>query len=263
MRQTVKTENVVESLLFPRLRGLSKASLEEMKILADAVPYFFQGIVEQQKQKFGGLTYFNTIEEVVEETKSRFGVDKVNIAGHSMGGLKIIDYLLDHSHNIDTCVTVATPFEGTPLALLNPIAYLFGVSPVTAQQMLGIGYLEELKKYFRDHYPLDVKFKNVIGNLDEIVFPWNTSLVDFAGNDYDNIDEYVLEYTMHANAFDCSFTYGLLKDLLETSDKPLVVTHGYTMNGNYFNRFFKYLEVMNPELLTRVCPVSYDYDEKM
>lgn len=263
MRHSIKTENVVEDFLFPRAKSFAKASIEETKILADAVPYFFQSLNEQWKQKAELETYFNTIEEVVEEAKSHFGVDKVNITGHSMGGLKIVDYLLDHSHNIETCVTVATPFEGTPLALFNPIAYLFGVSPVTARQMLGIGYLEDLKRHFREGYPYHVKFKNVIGNLDEIVFPWNTSLVDFAGNDYDNIDEYVLEYTMHANAFDCSFTYRLLKDLLETSAKPLVLAHGYTMNGNYFNKFFRYLETTNLELLSRVCPVSYDYDEKM
>lgn len=118
------------------------------------------------------------IAAVLEET----GAAKVDIVGHSLGGLLArhlveIDGLGDR---IDTVVTLATPHLGSALAALVPLRAMH-------QMRRGSAYLETLNNR---PLPGEVRFVGICSTHDNLVLPWNCSLSPRG-------DNFILRYQGH------------------------------------------------------------------
>lgn len=81
--------------------------------IADKTLYLFPYDWRKDNQSNSAL-----LAQVVDQIKTETGLDKVNILAHSMGGLVARLYISDpaHASNIDTLVTLGTPYLGAPKA---------------------------------------------------------------------------------------------------------------------------------------------------
>ncbi|MCL4235585.1 MAG: alpha/beta fold hydrolase [Deltaproteobacteria bacterium] len=88
------------------------------------------------------------ISERVETIRRRFALDKINILGHSMGGLIGLQYItrFGGADHVRKLVTIGTPFGGARLATAAMIAMpWFGlVAPSTRQMQPQSPFLNEL-----------------------------------------------------------------------------------------------------------------------
>lgn len=86
------------------------------------------------------------VRERVERGAAERGVERVDVVGHSMGGLVATWLLkrLDGGRRVRRVVTLGTPHRGAPLARLGA-ALLGGVCPALAQMAPGSPLLDELK----------------------------------------------------------------------------------------------------------------------
>ncbi len=88
------------------------------------------------------------ISERVETIRKRFDLDKINILGHSMGGLIGLQYIkrFGGADHVRKLVTVGTPFGGARLATAAMIAMpWFGlIAPSTRQMQPQSQFLSEL-----------------------------------------------------------------------------------------------------------------------
>lgn len=113
----------------------------------------------------------------VAEVRSRTGAAKVDIVGHSMGGLIARYYIqeLGGLGTVDRLVTIATPHHGTIVANLGPGS--------GADQMLpGSAFLQALNA--GDETPGDIRYVSIRGGLDEIVIPHDSPILDGAENHF-------------------------------------------------------------------------------
>jgi pimeloyl-ACP methyl ester carboxylesterase len=87
---------------------------------------------------------YNPLRETVPEIAGRctlrarelmehFGTDRVHLIGHSCGGV-VVRYAVQLSglEGVDTCVTIAAPHQGSPLAKLAPCATARSLAPDSA-----------------------------------------------------------------------------------------------------------------------------------
>lgn len=106
----------------------------------------------------------------VASMRSQFGVDKINIVGHSKGGLDSRDYI--HTHNdIEQLIMIATPNAGSPVAdFVQGLIVLSGVpNTILAAFAAPAGY--QLTTVYMKNY-----FNPVVGQNR------NTRYIALAGN---------------------------------------------------------------------------------
>lgn len=244
----------------PDYVSLLKYVNAEFSWLFKVLPDVFVGFKENLKFKAGRETYFENLEDIVHNVKTNHKLSKVNLVGHSLGGLKIMNYCSKFLGDIDNCVTIASPFGGTFFYKMGYLAPLFGLNDETIFEMKPGDFLEDLSKKIKNNYPLleEIKFKNICGDFDEFISLKNSSLIEFLGSDKENIEEYVLKYQGHASVFDNYFTYDLIKDILKSSVYPLIMVHGYCMNKNFFNPFINHIKNFEPELQKKIYVFSYN-----
>jgi triacylglycerol esterase/lipase EstA (alpha/beta hydrolase family) len=86
------------------------------------------------------------VERALEQLAQRTPIGRVDVVGHSLGGLVATYWLkrIDHGRRIRRVVTLGTPHRGTPLALLGVL--LFGaISPAVWQMLPGSALVRELE----------------------------------------------------------------------------------------------------------------------
>ena len=115
------------------------------------------------------------LSKLVDEALSKHKTKKCNIIGVSMGGIVALYYLheLDGAKKVNTCITIGTPFRGTPAAYP---ALLF--APSAWEIIPGsslIKYLSQKPK------PPGVKMYNFSGKND-LLCPPRTSRYEFGKN---------------------------------------------------------------------------------
>ena len=83
------------------------------------------------------------VSDAVSEVKDKTGANKVDLIGVSMGGLISLQYIrkLEGHQSVDKFISLATPFNGTPLA---GIAHAFSQNIGAAQMQPGSDFLTEL-----------------------------------------------------------------------------------------------------------------------
>lgn len=136
----------------------------------------------------------NRIKAIIKQSK--YTEKKVNLIGHSYGGLIARDYSYNYPENVENCVMLGTPNHGTWLALLgygltsllkynsiNPILYHalgIEIDNVSAKLMIpGSKYLEELNSKIP---PKDVNYISIYTPYDEAIIKKDSEILDFAIN---------------------------------------------------------------------------------
>ncbi|MFD7292826.1 lipase family alpha/beta hydrolase [Streptomyces sp. NPDC059897] len=109
----------------------------------------------------------------VEEICERSGRDRVDIVGHSLGGLIARYYVqcLGGDTRVRTLVTLGTPHGGTQVA---PLA---DAHPIVRQMRPGSSVVEELK---RPAPGCRTRFVSFWSDLDQLMLPLETACVDHA-----------------------------------------------------------------------------------
>ncbi|WP_306321049.1 MULTISPECIES: alpha/beta fold hydrolase [unclassified Streptomyces] len=109
----------------------------------------------------------------VEEVCERTGQDRVDIVGHSLGGLIARYYVqcLDGDRRVGTLVTLGTPHSGTRVA---PLA---DAHPIVRQMRPESSVVEELK---RPAPGCRTRFVSFWSDLDQLMVPLETACVDHA-----------------------------------------------------------------------------------
>ena len=128
------------------------------------------------------------------------GVDRVNVVGHSMGGL-IARWMVQEMEGtalVDTLVTLATPHHGTRAAYLSPIARIRALRP-------GSPLLRQLNS--TDPRELSTRLVSVFGDVDVMVVPSNSARLSGG----ENIQ---LQRLTHNGYFVSRRVWRLLGDLL-------------------------------------------------
>ncbi|WNF31351.1 alpha/beta fold hydrolase [Streptomyces sp. C11-1] len=116
----------------------------------------------------------------VEEICARTGHRRVDIVGHSLGGLIARYYVqrLGGDHRVRTLVTLGTPHSGTAVA---PGA---GIHPIVRQMRGGSSVIEEL----RSPAPgCRTRFVSFWSELDQVMVPVETACVDHSDLDAVNV----------------------------------------------------------------------------
>ncbi|WP_179500312.1 alpha/beta fold hydrolase [Streptomyces sp. WZ.A104] len=116
----------------------------------------------------------------VEEICARTGHRRVDVVGHSLGGLIARYYVqrLGGDHRVRTLVTLGTPHSGTAVA---PGA---GIHPIVRQMRGGSSVIEEL----RSPAPgCRTRFVSFWSELDQVMVPAETACVDHSDLDAVNV----------------------------------------------------------------------------
>ncbi|MDH3440884.1 MAG: alpha/beta hydrolase, partial [Gammaproteobacteria bacterium] len=125
--EAIEPAHVVAGQLFPIYSDLIRAMRHELSVRADqptpvfAFPYDWRMDISVTAKKLGKF-----VDEVIARTKllkhyARAEDLKVDLVGHSMGGLVITEYLSQRRRgsNVDKVVTIGTPYLGSIEAIVK------------------------------------------------------------------------------------------------------------------------------------------------
>ncbi|MBZ0272458.1 alpha/beta fold hydrolase [bacterium] len=112
------------------------------------------------------------IAERIEALAAKYGFDRINILGHSMGGLIALYYIkrLGGDRRVRRLVSIGTPYRGASMALGALVAapWLALFMKSITQIVPGSSFLEELHA---GPLPKDVEFVSLIARNDQVVDP--------------------------------------------------------------------------------------------
>lgn len=142
--------------------------------------YSFKSIEENSK------ILLKIIDDVLDKTKR----SKINLIGHSMGGLVVFRTAIDKYDLIDKCIAIGSPLNGTKAANL---AYKILEETIGDKGIIGLeekGYnLEPLKQmFYESEFVKNLKINNsvdyysIFSENDEIILPWESSIIQGATN---------------------------------------------------------------------------------
>ncbi len=146
------------------------------------------------------------VAEKVIHLRERFGIDKINVVGHSMGGLIGLDYIKHHggAQSVRRLVSIGTPYNGAPIALASII-----VLPWTGMLGKGVWQLlpgsSFLNSLHQGSLPADVEIVSVIAKNDGVISP-NRCVLEGARN--------LLISTNHAGLVVSSKVHALIENIL-------------------------------------------------
>ena len=115
------------------------------------------------------------IERIIERHAKKFGIDQVDIVGHSMGGLIGLYYVkrLGGHTRVRNLVTLGTPFNGTWACLLAMLP-LGLISKGLWQMLPQSDFLKELRAHSRDMH--QTKVVSISAKYDTICPPKSCNL---------------------------------------------------------------------------------------
>jgi triacylglycerol lipase len=110
----------------------------------------------------------------IDELRHQLGVNKVNLVGHSMGGIIARNYiqLREGENKIDKLVCLGSPHAGSKLAT-------FSVSPLGRHLIPGSAFLQRLNSA---PHPTQVTTTNIYSKKDNMVFPNNSCHLSWGQN---------------------------------------------------------------------------------
>lgn len=115
------------------------------------------------------------------------GVDKVDIVGHSQGGMMPRYYIkyLGGASKVNRLIGLAPSNNGTTLSGLANLAGVFGITgvveavgPAFAQQIRGSAFIQNLNA--GDPTPGNVKYDVLVTNGDQVVTPYQSAFIEGA-----------------------------------------------------------------------------------
>jgi triacylglycerol esterase/lipase EstA (alpha/beta hydrolase family) len=120
----------------------------------------------------------------VDDVLARTGAAKVDLVGHSQGGMMPRYYLknLGGAAKVDDLVGLSPSNHGTT----NPFASSLGLTcPACAQQAAGSAFITQLNS--GDETPGAVDYTNVVTRYDEVVTPYTSGFLASDGNAVTNV----------------------------------------------------------------------------
>jgi len=172
----------------------------------------------------GGLLWnFNTrgvqtlakrIDQKVRRLRERYGVDRIHIVGHSLGGL-VARYLVQESGGdeyTDTVITLGSPHHGTPTAFIGAGLGLLLVSHSMWQLFPMSPLVTRLKER---PFPRGCRLVSVYSKHD-LVCPWKSSVLRY--EDGDDVRNVLVKGLGHMGLVEDPWVYGLI--LRELTSRP-------------------------------------------
>ena len=140
------------------------------------------------------------VQAKIEEMRTRYGVEQVDLVVHSFGGLISRYYIqeLDGLEKVRNLVTVATPHHGTYAAYLGPGASAVQLRPDS-------DFLNHLNAQGFAYG--SVRYTSIWSNLDEIVLPPKNSIMPESTVHY-------VPWTGHLTIMFSKRTYGHIRNAL-------------------------------------------------
>ncbi len=120
---------------------------------------------------FGSIAHFaRQLQNAVEKLLDKTGRSKVDLIGHSMGGLVILHYLnqLNGAQRVQRVITLGTPFSGSKL-------WAFSLGRCGEQMRPNSRLLQGLKE---SDLPKSVNFTAIYSDFDELVIPNENAHLD-------------------------------------------------------------------------------------
>ncbi|MED1420840.1 alpha/beta fold hydrolase [Bacillus smithii] len=133
----------------------------------DSHRMFIQVVFENNRASFQDTSHW--LSEVMLLLKERYGIENVNIVGHSMGGIISTKFLLDHGNQlrypkVEKLVTIGSPFLG-----IDQSSYFkVNSGPAALDLKPGSKALQDLWRK-SNHFPPDVKVLAIAGKGDQVV----------------------------------------------------------------------------------------------
>lgn len=152
---------------------------------------------------------------------------KINLIGHSRGGILNMMYATDYPYNVDGLFSIGTPYTGTSIAPLNDLlGGGFGLDGLIdspgGSEIVNKGYVEALKTNWQNMYATynpDINFHAIAGSTDI------THLISLLKDAY------------NTPSFDSSMKSAILKvlTLLISFERSYVKTHNVYLYENIDN----------------------------
>ena len=163
------------------------------------------------------------VEKIMAATGGR--VRKIDIIGHSMGGLIALYYLkyMGGDEHVRKLVTLGTPYKGTWISLLG-VTLLGSLSPSTWQMLPGSYFLRMLEAV---PPPPSVEWTSVIARYDALCPPGTARISP--GSNYDLP-------IGHAGLVLSADVSRVLKRVLRRDHQPTTKTNYFVMNDGKWSR---------------------------
>jgi triacylglycerol lipase len=118
------------------------------------------------------------LDEFVDRILAQTGASRVDLVGHSQGGVVSRYYVkyLGGANAVDSLVTLGSPNHGTALANLGNVLGVDGFCRSCEQMAIGSTFLSDLNA--GDDTIGSVAYTNIYTTNDEIVFPASTARLD-------------------------------------------------------------------------------------
>ncbi|MBU2590060.1 MAG: alpha/beta hydrolase [Nanoarchaeota archaeon] len=230
---------------------------------------FVSGVAHQWKKTFG-LNKHRTLDDIVKEAKETTGKDKINLIGHSLGGLKAFVYTLENPTIVENCMMLGAPLNGTRLAYLGVLFFPLGIIPKSVLQIIPDNqFLTAVQSYFKANKKefKNINIENFVSKNDELVSLERTC-IKYRDIEDENIKEYILEGEGHVSMTYHPLVQNKLKELIVDSEYPTIFLHGFAMEKTFFRKVLKKLKKTHPEIgeeryKEKRFHFSYDYTEKI
>lgn len=153
--------------------------------------------------------------DFVDDILADTGAAKVDLIGHSQGGLVARHYVkyLGGDQYVDSLVTLGTPNHGTAAANLGALLGVGGLCTSCNQMAIGSSYLNALNA--GDDTIGSVDYTNIYTSYDEVVFPASTARMSNGATNVRVQSQCWFKYVEHLGLIVDGVVYSGIEDALE------------------------------------------------
>lgn len=176
--------------------------------------------------------------EIAEVTRKLTGSKKVDLIGHSMGGLVVTLASIKRPDLFDKCIALGAPLHGTMLAtrsmavlerlpkpLLDGLQQNLGYDLVAVREMMfQSNFIRNMIDTARRNADFQVRCFSIFSENDEAVIPWYSSVLDFVHNI--NINRHIgKKFVGHIDLVYHPQVIKLIRGILDDNVDPSVYEH--------------------------------------
>ncbi len=170
-------------------------------------------------------TLARMIDGKIRRIRERYGIGRIHIIGHSMGGI-IARYLVQlegGSEYTRTVITLGSPHHGTPIAAVGAGLGLLFVSRALWQMFPRSSLIRDLRD---GGVPSDVRLVSVYSHHD-LICPWQYAVL--TPRDGDDVRNVLVKGLGHMGLVEDPWVYGLI--LRELTGRPVDPASGPIAEG--------------------------------
>ncbi len=155
------------------------------------------------------------VAEKIERLCRRFRLTKISIIGHSKGGLIGRYYVkrLGGTKRVRTLITLGTPHNGNPWALLGLVSPLIVFAKSIWQMIPMSPFIRKLKE---GRFPSQVRFVSIYSKDDRVCF-YKSAMLDIPANGSKHIKNIEVKRMGHADLIMRKAVYNVIKRELKKS----------------------------------------------